>query len=789
VSDAIAALVVGTFAEQARITISFFDENFAWGADQGDAGSHKALSEDIGEGTVATLYCKAWPTTVKERLCLENFGRLSRALWGEELRGRGGIELNRERVQKQLPKSVSRLTAHGESDRVVVVFADLDKFGTLNKQAGQDVGDKAIHFVNAKLHECCRKLGGLAFHQSGDEFCLVLPDTGSLSALTGLRALRREIKARAFKSHDGRDLHVDLTLGVCWVMASSDLAGIRDGIATADRTTRRRTDTGEVEKRRGKVCFQLQPRASGVTCLPSSLGRLGAILVRRRVLHEAFGDTRLNLIAGAVAETVVASEGRVDREAVGQEVSDLLDWLDVKLDDTCTTASLLGSDPPEEINEVCIALAIAQGILRAACSTVAVCSVDLAIDDECANAAVSEGARLVWGRPTENSVFIRVGERSLEPQRARCLIGVQYGIGQDLLLDALPIPSHLFDKLVLVDERPKKGGGLPDFWQVAVAEVCQIAAAFAAEPYVLFWGAGASETETFHRLTGKTQWSTDEFVTLTDISSENVVQLKDSLARNTTVHVDAESVIQRLLDVARDPAHVGIPRFSDDGQEARLQRGLLARDELSAEDGLRCSTASEAYPLVLDVLRKGTKRRSVDDANHSLSELLAFRVVLDSPNQATVPAYYRPQEGDMEQYAENVLLREDGQISSLLWKSGQVDAVIDHLASYYQDALSERCTRRACLVVPHEIVHGNVQPLGLVAVWATPRAARVDRDHVDFVFVWRTVEAFVGFPFSLFGSIKLAQKLTDLVSSRLLCEQNSPRLRVGKLVYVALRTR
>ena len=37
--------------------------------------------------------------------------------------------------------------------------------------------------------------------------------------------------------------------------------------------------------------------------------------------------------------------------------------------------------------------------------------------------------------------------------------------------DPVPFPSEIFDEIIVVDDRPVKGGGLPDFWELTVARL------------------------------------------------------------------------------------------------------------------------------------------------------------------------------------------------------------------------------------------------------------------------------------------------------------------------------
>ena len=88
------------------------------------------------------------------------------------------------------------------------------------------------------------------------------------------------------------------------------------------------------------------------------------------------------------------------------------------------------------------------------------------------------------------------------------------------------------------------------------------------------------------------------------------------------------------------------------------------------------------------------------------------------------------------------------------------------------------------LVVPQTIENPeDIAPLGLVAVYIAPRVSQ-DGIVLDYSFSWRTVEAVVGFPYSLFGSIKYAEKILATVQERCASVQRG-RIKIGTLSYMA----
>ena len=127
-----------------------------------------------------------------------------------------------------------------------------------------------------------------------------------------------------------------------------------------------------------------------------------------------------------------------------------------------------------------------------------------------------------------------------------------------------------------------------------------------------------------------------------------------------------------------------------------------------------------------------------------------FKVVLRTPTLDRVPAFYGAEFQSLTDYLGRAFLNSDALFGALFRADGQLDAVLAHVSSIIAQR-SSFATRRAILVVPH-VVRDNedVSPLGLVSIRIVPRihGAQVT---LLYSFTWRTVEAFVGFPYSLFG--------------------------------------
>lgn len=93
--------------------------------------------------------------------------------------------------------------------------------------------------------------------------------------------------------------------------------------------------------------------------------------------------------------------------------------------------------------------------------------------------------------------------------------------------------------------------------------------------------------------------------------------------------------------------------------------------------------------------------------------------------------------------------------------------------------------RRIILATPEPPGTTDSDPLGLTAVYVFPRMRGEPKSwQVDFIWVWRSVEAIVGFPFSAHGSVKFSQDFVDKVKTGL--NGGEPCVRLGELTYIAI---
>jgi len=92
---------------------------------------------------------------------------------------------NHRRLFEVLHTEINRSKRTGRE--FALMLLDVDQFKKINDQYGHLVGDRALCRLANTLRSFCRSIDTAA-RQGGDEFALVLPETGSLaSALAGER--------------------------------------------------------------------------------------------------------------------------------------------------------------------------------------------------------------------------------------------------------------------------------------------------------------------------------------------------------------------------------------------------------------------------------------------------------------------------------------------------------------------------------------------------------------------------------------------------------------------------
>ena len=116
--------------------------------------------------------------------------------------------LNRRGLYEIAERLFDRSLGHGE--KIVVMFADMDKFKSINDTFGHPAGDQVLRELGTILRESLRS-HDIAARFGGDEFVLILSNTSMDEAEYVARRIQEKVKTSA--QSRGQDISVTIAYG------------------------------------------------------------------------------------------------------------------------------------------------------------------------------------------------------------------------------------------------------------------------------------------------------------------------------------------------------------------------------------------------------------------------------------------------------------------------------------------------------------------------------------------------------------------------------------------------
>jgi diguanylate cyclase (GGDEF)-like protein len=145
--------------------------------------------------------------------------------------------LRREAILEQLDRELERAERYGRP--LTIAMADLDHFKEVNDRHGHLAGDSLLRRMSQILAGGLRSTDWIGRY-GGEEFLLVLPETGMEGAAAVAEKIRDRVQGTLVPLDDGTPVHVTVSIGLA---SLDDLAGPgpgkatgRDLIAAADRS-------------------------------------------------------------------------------------------------------------------------------------------------------------------------------------------------------------------------------------------------------------------------------------------------------------------------------------------------------------------------------------------------------------------------------------------------------------------------------------------------------------------------------------------------------------------------
>lgn len=117
---------------------------------------------------------------------------------------------NRRKMYEMMQQEITRLQRKGKPG--VLVMADIDLFKPINDQYGHDCGDYVLKEVSSLLLTTLRKQDILS-RWGGEEFMLLLPETGIEGAVKVIEVLRETIAKHIFE-YQSQSISITMTFGM-----------------------------------------------------------------------------------------------------------------------------------------------------------------------------------------------------------------------------------------------------------------------------------------------------------------------------------------------------------------------------------------------------------------------------------------------------------------------------------------------------------------------------------------------------------------------------------------------
>ena len=147
---------------------------------------------------------------------------------------------NRRYFNEILGYEVGRSERHNHQFSILML--DLDDFKDVNDTYGHPCGDRVLQQVADRMRASMRN-GDLATRIGGDEFAIILVETGVEGALVVAEKLRTELRQMTFEGEEDKYFHVTTSIGV--VTYPSDARRISDLMAGVDLGLYRAKELGK----------------------------------------------------------------------------------------------------------------------------------------------------------------------------------------------------------------------------------------------------------------------------------------------------------------------------------------------------------------------------------------------------------------------------------------------------------------------------------------------------------------------------------------------------------------
>ena len=179
----------------------------------------KGTDYDRSDLTLLKIFAGYTSTLIQNSLDAKRFGELSIR---DNLTGLYNDRYFFSRLTREVTRSMKL------SKELSLIFLDLDRFKEVNDEHGHLAGSRVLTEVGELIASCLRGSGAAPSRYGGDEFTIILPDTGSDKAVEYAEMIRRTIEGYTFihRRYRGFDRPLNISNQIT---ASFGVATIKQG--------------------------------------------------------------------------------------------------------------------------------------------------------------------------------------------------------------------------------------------------------------------------------------------------------------------------------------------------------------------------------------------------------------------------------------------------------------------------------------------------------------------------------------------------------------------------------
>jgi len=233
--------------------------------------------------------------------------------------------------------------------------------------------------------------------------------------------------------------------------------------------------------------------------------------------------------------------------------------------------------------------------------------------------------------------------------------------------------------------------------------------------------------------------------------------------------------------------------ISAKGQPKRLEwRAADTSEPALPKYDHRATSLADAFPKAIRALRDASTPRYSQPDGRSIAELTATRFMFQSPLSGVIPHYWIQEREAFNDYFSRAFSGPTSLFGArfLAWGASENKQGTNQVCRAMEKTLEainqKRVDRRIVLVTAQPPGESAFEPLGLSAVHVFPRLLSGDPQawKLDFIWIWRSVEAIVGFPFSAYGSVRWSNEFLESVIANL--PPAGKAVTLGTVTYVAI---